>query len=143
MSLSSRQARTVHKALDEKRRQLETDLAHFETWSMNQLGFGHSLVDDASIAFDQATQLTLRQNTEVRLAQVRHALGRLELGMYGICEGCGQLIDPERLLAVLDARLCLNCQRLQGDLPWGDFQQQSSGAMTVDRPARRPTISPG
>ena len=80
MSLSSPQAWAVRMALDEKRRQLEADLAHFETWSMNQLGFGHSLVDDASIAFDQATQLTLRQNTEVRLAQVRYALARLEHG---------------------------------------------------------------
>lgn len=119
----------VRRELEVRRRQLESELAHFESWSMARLGFGHALVDDASAAFDQATQLTLKQNTERRLAQVLGALARLETGLYGLCEGCGQTIDSERLLAVVDARLCLRCQRLQEASPLGLLRARGAPAL--------------
>lgn len=97
--------------LHERRRRLEAELEHFETWNMARLGYGHALVDDAGAAFDQATQLALRRHTERLLAQVDEALTRLEAGTYGICEQCGQTIAIERLEAVIDARLCVRCQR--------------------------------
>lgn len=119
MKLSDQHIAILRRELEARRRQFEAELAHFETWSMAQLGFGHALVDDASAAFDQATQLTLRQNTERLLAQALDALARLEAGAYGLCEGCGQAIDVERLQVVIDARLCLACQRLQERSPMG------------------------
>ncbi|NOX62425.1 MAG: TraR/DksA family transcriptional regulator [Chloroflexi bacterium] len=119
MSRAHRLRQTIRQRLEAQIRQLEAELAHFDAWSIAQLGFGHSLVDDASVAFDQATQLTLRQKTEQRLRQLRQALERLEAGVYGVCEGCGTAINPERLLARLDARLCVSCQRLQERSPLG------------------------
>jgi DnaK suppressor protein len=57
-----------------------------------------------------------REVAEVGLAQadaaareVRHALGRLELGTYGSCEGCGRTIPFERLEAIPQARRCVSC----------------------------------
>ena len=124
--------RTVVRAeLEERRRQLEADLAHFEAWSMTRLGFGHALVDDGSTSFDQATQLTLRYNTERLLAQVASAIARLEAGVYGWCEGCGQAIDAERLRAVIDARLCVTCQRVQERSPLGRLVYQPPGSMAL------------
>jgi RNA polymerase-binding transcription factor DksA len=32
-------------------------------------------------------------------------------GKYGICESCGERIDPARLEILPEATLCLNCQR--------------------------------
>lgn len=119
MKLSDPHIAILRRDLESRRRQLEAQLVHFEIWSMAQLGFGHALVDDASAAFDQATQLILRQNSERLLAQAIDALARLEAGVYGLCEGCGQAIDLERLQAVIDARLCLACQRLQERSPIG------------------------
>lgn len=113
--------------LTERRRRLEAELAHFETWNMARLGYGHALVDDASAAFDQATQLALRRHTERLLAQVDEALARLEAGTYGICEQCGQTIAIERLEAMIDARLCVRCQR----------HQESA---TTSRPRPTPTV---
>ncbi|MCS7039147.1 MAG: TraR/DksA C4-type zinc finger protein, partial [Caldilineales bacterium] len=117
----------IAQRLTERRRQLEAELEHFETWNMARLGYGHALVDDAGAAFDQATQLALRRHTERLLAQVDEALARLEAGTYGICEQCGQTIAVERLEAVIDARLCVRCQR------------QQDGAAT-DRPRPLPTF---
>ncbi len=129
---AAKPARTnVRRSLEARRRQLEADLTHFEAWSMSRLGFGHALVDDGAASFDQATQLTLRQNTERLLAQVTNALARLDAGAYGVCEGCGQAIDTERLQAVIDARLCMGCQRLQERSPLGRI----TGLKTASIPA--------
>jgi len=108
--------------LNERRRLLAAELAHFETWNMARLGYGHALVDDAGAAFDQATQLALRRHTERLLAQVDEALARLEAGTYGICEGCGQTIPIERLEIMIDARRCVRCQRQQEEVPAGHRQ---------------------
>lgn len=42
--------------------------------------------------------------------QVEHALERLEQGLYGICEDCGQEIAPERLEFKPEATRCVTCQ---------------------------------
>jgi DnaK suppressor protein len=43
------------------------------------------------------------------LADVEHALGRLENGTYGWCEDCGVPMPFERLEAIPWARLCVAC----------------------------------
>jgi RNA polymerase-binding transcription factor DksA len=43
------------------------------------------------------------------LADIKHALERLEDGTYGWCEGCGVSIPFERLEAIPSARLCVAC----------------------------------
>lgn len=43
------------------------------------------------------------------LADVRHALERLEDGTYGRCEDCGIAMPFERLEAIPWARLCVAC----------------------------------
>ncbi len=55
----------------------------------------------------QATHLAARR----RLAQAEQALARLREGTYGVCQECGQAIDPERLEALPAAVLCVDCQR--------------------------------
>lgn len=129
MKRSRRQLTRIRKQLLALRNQLEADLAHFDAWSISRLGFGNSLTDDAAASFDQATQLTPKQNTEQRLAQVRQALTRLESGIYGLCECCGEAIDSERMQALLDARLCLACKRLEERSPLGRLTMQAAGGM--------------
>jgi DnaK suppressor protein len=45
------------------------------------------------------------------LAQVEDALVRFDQGAYGVCERCGQQIDPARLKALPYATLCMSCQQ--------------------------------
>jgi len=44
------------------------------------------------------------------LAGTRLALTKLKRRKYGICENCGRRIDPARLKAFPQARLCLDCK---------------------------------
>jgi len=49
--------------------------------------------------------------SEVNLAgKIQRALERIEDGSYGICEGCGQPIPPERLRVKPSVTLCVPCQ---------------------------------
>ena len=43
------------------------------------------------------------------LADIGHALRRLETGGYGMCETCGLAVPLERLEAIPSARLCVAC----------------------------------
>ena len=57
--------------------------------------------------------LALRERYEQRLQQIRKALGRLEAGLYGMCEGCDRPIETERLEAVPYTTLCISCAKKQ------------------------------
>ena len=41
---------------------------------------------------------------------MEHALAKFEKGTYGLCDNCGQFIDPARLEALPQASLCLSCK---------------------------------
>jgi RNA polymerase-binding transcription factor DksA len=46
------------------------------------------------------------QSEAARLREVEAAQGRLARGTYGVCEDCGEPIDPVRLDLVPEARRC-------------------------------------
>lgn len=43
------------------------------------------------------------------IAQIREALRRISLGIYGVCTKCGEPIDPKRLKALPTATRCISC----------------------------------
>jgi DnaK suppressor protein len=47
----------------------------------------------------------------VKLRRVESALHQLAQDAFGLCQTCHQRIDDERLLALPDADLCIDCQR--------------------------------
>ena len=55
----------------------------------------------------QATHLAARR----RLIQAEQALARWYAGTYGLCEECGQPIDPARLEILPATTYCIECQR--------------------------------
>jgi RNA polymerase-binding transcription factor DksA len=60
--------------------------------------------------------LARRERAKGKLERLEAALQRMEEGTYGICEGCGQAIEPERLAALPIATLCIACAH-QGAQP--------------------------
>ena len=48
-----------------------------------------------------------------QLTSLDEALKRLEMGSYGICEGCGEHIDMQRLRLVPFTAYCFECQKQQ------------------------------
>jgi len=66
--------------------------------------------DHASSDRDRELSLMLADREREKLTFVDDALKRIELGTYGICESCDEVIDKERLMAMPFTKLCLSCQ---------------------------------
>jgi len=57
--------------------------------------------------------LILEKLVRDQLAEVQHALDKFDQGTYGLCDICGQPIEPARLEALPQANLCLSCKAHQ------------------------------
>ncbi|HET6223066.1 MAG TPA: TraR/DksA C4-type zinc finger protein, partial [Dongiaceae bacterium] len=53
------------------------------------------------------------------------ALEQADAGTYGICERCGQPIDPERLKIMPEATMCVSCKTI--------VEKQRAAGMHEDR----------
>src|SRR3990172_2464327 len=58
------------------------------------------MADIGTDNFEQDFTLTLLESEEETLAQIDHALARIEDGTYGTCEGCSEGIPKTRLQAI-------------------------------------------
>ena len=69
-------------------------------------------VDDvASDLFERDKIQALIFTLERKLEDIDHALKQAQEGVYGVCEKCGNPIDPERLEIFPETTLCINCKR--------------------------------
>jgi DnaK suppressor protein len=68
-------------------------------------------VDEAVLAADREIQVRALDSSATLLGNVIAALGRIESGAYGTCDGCGQQIGRKRLEAVPWTPLCIKCQQ--------------------------------
>ena len=48
---------------------------------------------------------------ESKLASLDYAVREAEAGRYGICERCGEAIDPARLEAIPETTFCMKCKQ--------------------------------
>jgi DnaK suppressor protein len=72
----------------------------------------------------------LALNTDFKTQKaVETAIALLDTGEYGICQDCGEPINPKRLDAIPWTTLCVRCQ---GD---HDEQERTEGLVTFDRAA--------
>jgi DnaK suppressor protein len=70
--------------------------------------------EEASESLELERRLALEKQILERLVEVRAALAKFDEDSYGRCENCGKPIEPARLEALPQAKLCLNCKSLQG-----------------------------
>lgn len=75
------------------------------------------LNDNAAIDADAAEQFGHENVTAVTreidkmLVRVKKALTRIKIGKYGLCEGCGNMIDTDRLAVNPTAVYCMTCEK--------------------------------
>jgi DnaK suppressor protein len=65
--------------------------------------------DQATVSLMAETNLTLLGPKRQELEAIEEALQRLENGTYGLCEACGQPIEPRRLEIMPETPYCRNC----------------------------------
>lgn len=73
---------------------------------------GNDIGDDASQVSEVSKNLALKNHLERLLAQIEAAIHRIEKGVYGMCERCGELINPDRLAALPYATTCFGCAKV-------------------------------
>ncbi len=66
--------------------------------------------EEATESFELEKRLALEKQIKDHLAEVEHALRKFDEGTYGLCDNCGQPINPARLEALPQANLCVNCK---------------------------------
>ncbi len=62
---------------------------------------------DSWLADTHSRAVAVKENLQSMLANTKKALLNLKAGKYGKCEVCGKPIEPERLLAMPTATLCI------------------------------------
>lgn len=66
---------------------------------------------DAAEQFGHARVSALLLEINKNLIRVRKALTRIKMGRYGVCKGCREMIDTDRLAADPTVEYCLKCKR--------------------------------
>jgi len=66
--------------------------------------------EEATESFEFEKRLAVEKQVRDHLAEVEHALDKFEKGTYGLCDSCGQPIATDRLEALPQASLCVNCK---------------------------------
>lgn len=69
--------------------------------------------EGATIAFERAQVSAVSEQLTRHLAEIDHALQRLDDGVYGTCERCGGPIADARLEARPSAVTCIGCASSQ------------------------------
>lgn len=75
------------------------------------------LSDNAASDVDAAEEeghsraAALIETLKNRVVEIEATLARIADGTYGVCEQCGLHIEPERLMALPTATLCLACEK--------------------------------
>ena len=69
--------------------------------------------EEATETLELEKRLALESRIKEQLNAIEHALHKFEEKTYGLCDNCGQPIDPARLEALPQASLCMNCKAQQ------------------------------
>ena len=66
--------------------------------------------EEATESFELEKRLALEWQIQEQLADTENALSKIAAGKYGLCESCGKPIEPTRLQALPQARVCMSCK---------------------------------
>ena len=112
MSKKTEQARTL---LEGEKKRVEDELAQLgidaQSNDVRREGspFGKR-EEEATESLEFEKRLALEKQLGEQLVEVEHALQKIEDGTYGLCDSCGQPIAENRLEALPQASLCIECK---------------------------------
>jgi DnaK suppressor protein len=95
--------------LEQERDTLVSQLAELGFGEGGGLTYDANFADSSQVTAERGEAEALAASLRETLDEVEHALGKLDTGTYGVCEGCGERINPARLEAKPAARLCMDC----------------------------------
>jgi DnaK suppressor protein len=96
--------------LEKEREQILIELKHLRELAQSNVSADIGQGDPKEM--ERALARSLISVHERKLAAIEQALKEAQRGHYGICDRCGQPIDPERLEAIPEATLCISCKQI-------------------------------
>ena len=68
--------------------------------------------EEATETLELEKRLAMENRIRQEMVGIEHALDKFKKGTYGTCDNCGKPIAPERLEALPQASLCMDCKAL-------------------------------
>jgi DnaK suppressor protein len=103
---------TVKERLEAELAEAMEELERLEKKLQVEVEYG--LGEGDPIIYEREINMALRRRTRRKVRSLQEALARFEEGTYGICERCGRQIGTQRLEALPEARLCIDCAQQAG-----------------------------
>lgn len=105
---------TIKKKLVKQRQDLLTEAEHTLTSKISSEKESFPDPTDQAVAeLDNNFVLRLRGREQKLLKKIDEAISRIDSGVYGICESCGDQISLKRLEARPVTTLCIECKTRQ------------------------------
>jgi DnaK suppressor protein len=107
----------LHTQLESEHKRLTEELAKVQTSASSSeerregSPFGKR-EEEATETLELEKRLALENRIRQEISGIEHALDKYEKGTYGMCDNCGKPIALERLEALPQASLCVNCKAL-------------------------------
>jgi DnaK suppressor protein len=95
--------------LEQERDALRARLTELGVATTVGADYDSNFADSSQVTAERGEAEALEAKLQQTLAEVEHALDKLDNDTYGHCESCGQPIGALRLEAKPAARLCIDC----------------------------------
>jgi len=112
ISLKEKKMREIKKELIAQKKALLSEAVEALNKLPGQIVFP-DLGDQASAEIDRSFMLRLRGRERKLLKKIEDAIDRIEQGLFGICDRCGEAIDIKRLEARPVTTMCIECKTQQ------------------------------
>lgn len=114
--MGKRRLAALRAALEAERERLLAQVARLDAEFRDESWKEPRSDDEAekgSATYEREQTHSLAQHARTQIARIDDALQRMDAGRYGICDRCGQPIDPDRLEARPHVVLCVTCQQAE------------------------------
>lgn len=96
------------KRIEKEREQTAAELERLREYMRTQ---PDPIDDEMTLdVYEREKNLAIVRRLEEKLASIDYALRSAKKGRYGICERCGNPIDPARLKVLPETTLCVKCK---------------------------------
>jgi RNA polymerase-binding transcription factor len=99
---------TLRGELESERARLRAQISALEVGHEQSLAYDENFADSGQVAAEQGENKALLNQLNDQLAEIEHALAKVEDGTYGRCERCGEPIGEARLEAMPATRFCID-----------------------------------
>ena len=96
-------------SLEQERDRLRAQLGALGHGDAGELDYDQNFADSSQVTAEKGEAEALAIKLNETLAEVEHALSKLDDGTYGTCEGCNKPIAEPRLEAMPESRYCIDC----------------------------------